>query len=102
MQKKGKSIVRGDFRQITRVILADTGDDLMKQDFPSLRKILKEGHGYEVGMILSTQETTHVKTSQNNYAAYLLTWVVHRVTEIKTQTSRLHLTKTTKVRKKNL
>lgn len=83
MQKRGKPIVRGDFRQITKMVLVDEADDLMKQDFPSLRKILKEGREYGVGMILSTQEITHFKTSENNYAAYILTWIIHRVAEIK-------------------
>jgi len=34
-------------------------------------------------MILSTQDITHFKTGENNYASYVLTWVVHRVSEIK-------------------
>ncbi|WP_211474964.1 DNA phosphorothioation-dependent restriction protein DptH [Collimonas humicola] len=83
MQKRGKPAVEGDYRQITKMILVDEADNFMKEDFQSLRKILKEGREYGVGMILSTQEITHFKTGENNYASYVLTWVVHRVTEIK-------------------
>lgn len=83
MQKKGKPTVKGDFRQVTKMILVDEADNFMKQDFQSLRKILKEGREYGVGVILSTQDITHFKTGENNYASYVLTWVVHRVAEIK-------------------
>ncbi len=82
MQKTGKPTVAGHYRQITKMILVDEADNFMSQDFASLRKILKEGREYGVGMILSTQDITHFKTSGNNYAAYVLTWVVHRVSQI--------------------
>ncbi|NWA32033.1 DNA phosphorothioation-dependent restriction protein DptH [Pseudomonas sp. C6002] len=84
MQKFGKPSVCGDHRQITKMILVDEADNFMKEDFQSLRKILKEGREYGVGLILSTQELTHFKTGDNNYASYILTWVIHRVAEIKT------------------
>lgn len=83
MQKRGKPTVQGDYRQLTKMILVDEADNFMKEDFQSLRKILKEGREYGVGVILSTQEITHFKTGENNYASYILTWIVHRVTEIK-------------------
>ncbi|MFJ5433994.1 DNA phosphorothioation-dependent restriction protein DptH [Pectobacterium sp. CHL-2024] len=83
MQKRGKPVVRGDYRQLTKMILVDEADNFMRQDFSSLRKILKEGREYGVGAILSTQEITHFKTGENNYASYILTWVIHRVSEIK-------------------
>lgn len=83
MQKKGKPTVKGDYRQITKMILVDEADNFMKEDFQSLRKILKEGREYGVGVILSTQDITHFKTGENNYSSYVLTWVVHRVAEIK-------------------
>ncbi|ECK7328988.1 DUF87 domain-containing protein, partial [Salmonella enterica subsp. enterica] len=59
MQKRGKPVVRGDYRQLTKMILVDEADNFMRQDFSSLRKILKEGREYGVGAILSTQEITH-------------------------------------------
>lgn len=83
MQKKGKPKVIGDYRQITKMILVDEADNFMSQDFASLKKILKEGREYGVGVILSTQQMTHFKTAENNYASYILTWIVHRVSEIK-------------------
>lgn len=83
MQKRGKPQVDGDYRQITKMILVDEADNFMSQDFPSLRKILKEGREYGVGVILSTQDLSHFKTGENNYGSYILTWVVHRVAEIK-------------------
>lgn len=83
MQKRGKPVVQGDYRQLTKMILVDEADNFMRQDFASLRKILKEGREYGVGAILSTQEITHFKTGDNNYASYILSWVIHRVSEIK-------------------
>jgi DNA phosphorothioation-dependent restriction protein DptH len=85
MQKQGKPQVRGDFRQVTKLILVDEADNFMSQDFPSLRKVLKEGREYGVGMILSTQDITHFKTKENDYSAYILSWVIHRVSQIKNQ-----------------
>ena len=85
MQKQGKPAVQGDFRQVTKLVLVDEADNFMSQNFPSLRKILKEGREYGVGVILSTQDITHFKTSENDYSAYVLSWIVHRVAQIKTQ-----------------
>ncbi|EOX4930199.1 DNA phosphorothioation-dependent restriction protein DptH [Vibrio alginolyticus] len=85
MQKKGKPEVQGDFRQITKMILVDEADNFMTQNFPSLRKILKEGREYGVGVILSTQDITHFQTGENDYSSYVLTWVIHRVAKIRPQ-----------------
>ncbi|WP_114827096.1 DNA phosphorothioation-dependent restriction protein DptH, partial [Vibrio cholerae] len=85
MQKKGKPDVAGDFRQITKMILVDEADNFMSQNFPSLRKILKEGREYGVGVILSTQDITHFQTGENDYSSYVLTWVIHRVAKIRPQ-----------------
>lgn len=83
MQKNGKPLTVGDYRQITKIILVDEADNFMSQDFSSLRKILKEGREYGVGILLSTQDMSHFKTSENNYANYILTWIVHRVATMK-------------------
>ncbi|MGX5203211.1 DNA phosphorothioation-dependent restriction protein DptH [Aliikangiella sp. IMCC44632] len=83
MQKQGKPEVRRDFRQVTKLILVDEADNFMSQNFPSLRKVLKEGREYGVGTILSTQDITHFKTGENDYSAYILSWIVHRVSQIK-------------------
>lgn len=85
MQKQGKPEVQGDFRQVSKLILVDEADNFMSQNFPSLRRILKEGREYGVGVILSTQDITHFKTSENDYSAYILSWIVHRVSQIKNQ-----------------
>ena len=85
MQKQGKPEVQGDFRQVNKLLLVDEADNFMSQNFPSLRKILKEGREYGVGVILSTQDITHFKTGENDYSAYILSWVVHRVSQIKNQ-----------------
>ncbi|MCG6272828.1 DUF87 domain-containing protein, partial [Vibrio vulnificus] len=85
MQRKGKPEVNGDFRQITKMILVDEADNFMSQNFPSLRKILKEGREYGVGVILSTQDITHFQTGENDYSSYVLTWVIHRVAKIRPQ-----------------
>ena len=85
MQKQGKPEVQGDFRQVTKLILVDEADNFMSQNFPSLRKILKEGREYGVGVILSTQDITHFKTGENDYSAYILSWIIHRVSQIKNQ-----------------
>jgi len=83
MQKRGKPEIVGDFRQITKMILVDEADNFMSQDFSALRRILKEGREYGVGVILSTQDITHFKTAENDYSSYILSWVVHRVSQIK-------------------
>ncbi len=85
MQKQGKPEVQGDLRQITKLILVDEADNFMSQNFPSLRKVLKEGREYGVGVILSTQDITHFKTKENDYSSYILSWVIHRVSQIKNQ-----------------
>lgn len=83
MQKFGKPAVVGDFRQITKMILVDEADNFMAQNFPALRRILKEGREYGVGVVLSTQDITHFKTAENDYSSYILSWTVHRVSQIK-------------------
>lgn len=85
MHNHGSSVVRGDFRQISKMILVDEADNFMSQDFESLKKILKEGREFGVGTILSTQELTHFKTAEDNYANYIFTWIIHKVANIKSQ-----------------
>ena len=89
MQKHGKPVVDGEFRQITKMICVDEAQNILSQDFLSLHKILKEGREYGVGLILSTQSVSHFKTSKNNYADYMMTWVVHRVAGISNPDTKL-------------
>jgi DNA phosphorothioation-dependent restriction protein DptH len=83
MHIKGSSKLDGDFRQITKMVLVDEADNFMSQDFESLKKILKEEREFGVGTILSTQQLTHFKTSEDNYANYIQSWIVHQVSTIK-------------------
>ena len=64
------------------MILVDEADNFLSQNFDSIRKILKEGREFGVGTILSTQFLNHFSTSDNEYSNYILSWIVHRVTEI--------------------
>jgi DNA phosphorothioation-dependent restriction protein DptH len=82
MQKSGKPKIDGDFRQISKFILVDEADKFMKQEFVSLRKLLNESREYGVGIMLSTQEITHFKTSDNDYSSSIRSWVVHEVPDI--------------------
>ena len=85
MHINGSSSLEGDFRQISKMILVDEADNFMSQGFESLKKILKEGREFGVGTILSTQELTHFKASGEDYSSYILTWIIHRVAQLKGQ-----------------
>jgi DNA phosphorothioation-dependent restriction protein DptH len=85
MHNQGYSDMNGDYRQISKMILVDEADNFMSQDFASLKKILKEGRAFGVGTILSTQQLTHFKTSEDNYADYIQSWIIHQVSTIKSQ-----------------
>mgnify|MGYP001094992981 CR=1 FL=1 len=82
MQSKGHSIVNGNFREITNLIMVDEADNLLRKDFATLKDILKEGRKYGVGCVLSTQFLNHFSTSNNEYSRYIKTWIVHQVDEI--------------------
>ncbi|WP_251387728.1 helicase HerA domain-containing protein [Mediterraneibacter agrestimuris] len=83
MQSVGSSKLEGKYRQLTKFILVDEADNFMSQDFPSLKKILKEGREFGVGTILSTQFLKHFASGEDDYAKYILTWVVHNVADLK-------------------
>jgi len=83
MQKNGHSKIKGDYRQLNKMILVDEADNFLSKNFNSIRKILKEGREFGVGTILSTQFLSHFSTSDNDYSTYILTWIVHRVNEIR-------------------
>lgn len=85
MQKAGHSKIDGDFRQLNKMILVDEADNFLSKNFNSIRKILKEGREFGVGSVLSTQFLSHFSTSDNDYSTYILTWIVHRVNEIRTR-----------------
>ena len=84
MQAAGSSKMDGKYRQLTKMILVDEADNFMSQGYPSLKKILKEGREFGVGTILSTQFLNHFGSGEDDYAKYVLTWVVHNVSDLKT------------------
>jgi DNA phosphorothioation-dependent restriction protein DptH len=83
MQASGSSKMEGNYRQLTKLILVDEADNFMSEGFPSLKKILKEGREFGVGTILSTQFLKHFGSGEDDYAKYILTWVVHNVSDLK-------------------
>lgn len=82
MQSIGSSRTDGRFRQLRNFILVDEADNFMKKSFPSLKKIMKEGREFGVGVILSTQSLSHFAGSSDDYSRYILTWVVHNVSDL--------------------
>ncbi|TYR36158.1 DNA phosphorothioation-dependent restriction protein DptH [Sphingobacterium phlebotomi] len=83
MQRHGHSSIEGNLRQLRKIILVDEADNFLGKNFQSLKKILKEGREFGVGTVLSTQFLNHFATGENEYSNYILTWVIHRVNEIK-------------------
>ena len=84
MQAAGSSKLEGKYRQLTKLILVDEADNFMSEGFLSLKKILKEGREFGVGTILSTQFLKHFGSGDDDYAKYILTWIVHNVADLKT------------------
>ena len=83
MQAAGSSKLEGQYRQLSKLILVDEADNFMSEGFLALKKILKEGREFGVGTILSTQFLRHFGTGDDDYAKYILTWVVHNVADLK-------------------
>lgn len=82
MRAFGHSRNYGKLRQLTKFILVDEADNFLREGFPSVRKILKEGREFGVGTILSTQFLDHFDTQDDDFAKYILTWIVHKVTDL--------------------
>lgn len=82
MQAHGHSKIDGSKRQVNKMILVDEADNFLSKNFTSLKKILKEGREFGVGTILSTQLLSHFSTGENDYANYILTWVIHNIAEL--------------------
>ena len=83
MQKNGHSKIEGNFRQLSKMVLVDEADNFLSKNFSAIRKILKEGREFGVGTILSTQFLNHFSTGDNEYDQYILTWIIHRVNDVK-------------------
>lgn len=82
MKVLGESKLDDKYRQLSKMILVDEADNFLCGNFQSLKKILKEGRMFGVGTILSTQLLSHFSTGDNEYANYILTWVVHKVSDL--------------------
>lgn len=82
MKILGESKREGKYRQLSKMILVDEADNFLCENFQSLKKILKEGRMFGVGTILSTQLLSHFSTGDNEYANYILTWIVHKVSDL--------------------
>lgn len=83
MQASGSSKLEGHYRQLSKLILVDEADNFMREGFPAMKRIMKEGREFGVGMILSTQFLKHFGTGEDDYSKYILTWVVHNVADLK-------------------
>ena len=83
MQAAGSSKMDGQYRQLTKMILVDEADNFISEGFSSLKKILKEGREFGVGTILSTQFLKHFGSGDDDYSKYILTWIVHNVSDLK-------------------
>ncbi len=82
MQAAGHSKLQGKYRQLRKLILVDEADNFLREGYVSLRKILKEGREFGVGMILSTQFLKHFVTKEEDYSKYILSWVIHNVADL--------------------
>lgn len=102
MQMQGHSAINGNYREITKMILVDEADNFLSKDFASIKKILKEGREYGVGTILSTQFLSHFSTSDNDYANYILTWIVHNVSEMSAKEIRQVFSTQSKAEEENI
>ena len=81
----GSSFTDGKYRQLRNLILVDEADNFMSRGFPSLKKIMKEGREFGVGMILSTQSLSHFIGGEDDYSRYVLTWIVHGLNDLKSK-----------------
>ncbi|NGZ66581.1 DUF87 domain-containing protein [Vibrio aestuarianus subsp. cardii] len=85
MHLNPKPVPTEQYRALKKMILVDEADNFMSQDFESLRKILKEGREFGVGVALSTQGLDHFETKENNYRSYVTHWICHRLVEPKSK-----------------
>ncbi|MBE6048929.1 MAG: DNA phosphorothioation-dependent restriction protein DptH [Clostridium sp.] len=102
MQVHGHSKIDGNLRQLNKIILVDEADNFLSKNFSSLKKILKEGREFGVGTILSTQLLSHFSTGENDYANYILTWVVHKVDDLSNKDVRYIFNTQSKSEEENL
>ncbi|QDR81801.1 DNA phosphorothioation-dependent restriction protein DptH [Sporomusa termitida] len=98
----GESETQDEYRQLTKMILVDEADNFLSKNFNSLKKLLKEGRMFGVGTILSTQFLSHFSTTDNDYANYISTWVVHNVSDLNAKDIKYIFNTSSKVEEDNI
>ena len=79
MRQLGGSKQESGYRELRAMIMVDEAHQFLKKDFNSFRSIISEGRMFGVGMILSTQNISDFKSSQEDYSSFVLSWVIHHV-----------------------
>jgi DNA phosphorothioation-dependent restriction protein DptH len=69
-------------RAIDSMLLVDEADNIMRYQFPVLRRILLQGREFGVGVLLASQYLSHFKREQEDYTEPLRTWFIHRVPNV--------------------
>ena len=69
-------------RSIDSFLLVDEADQIMKLEFPVLRRILLQGREFGIGVILASQYLSHFKQDSEDYIEPLLTWILHKVPNV--------------------
>ena len=82
MKQLGESLLDGSLRALRAMVLVDEAHHFLSKDFKSLRSIISEGRMFGVGIILSTQTLNDFKAASNDYAEYILSWLIHNVNKI--------------------
>lgn len=82
MRQLGGSKQMNGFRELRAMVMVDEAHQFLKKDFASLRSIISEGRMFGVGMILSTQNVSDFHTANEDYSAFILSWVIHHVNNI--------------------
>ena len=82
MRQLGGSRQENGYRELRAMIMVDEAHQFLKKDFNSFRSIISEGRMFGVGMILSTQNISDFKSSQEDYSSFILSWVIHHVNTI--------------------
>lgn len=102
MLVSGESKQENGYRQLNKLILVDEADNFLSKNFVSIKKILKEGRMFGVGTILSTQLLSHFATSENEYQNYILTWIIHNVSDLNNKDVRYIFNTQSKVEEDNI
>lgn len=72
-------------RVVDSFLLVDEADNIMKYEFDVLRKLLLQGREFGFGIVLASQYLKHFKAGATDYREPLLTWLIHKVPDIKAQ-----------------